>query len=170
MSTATSAPTSMSTASAVPTALDPCQLVTSQEASSLAGALFGAGLEGTTPGGGKTCTYGYQTLNVFNVVVGQAADVATAQADKAQFETDIQSKIQQFANVGFIITQLPNFADGASAGTGSVTIGGKLFSGGSFGFLKGTTFVGFSDINAGGAAPSAAAMQAEATTVLGRLP
>ena len=38
------------------------------------------------------------------------------------------------------------------------------------GFRKGTIFFGFSDLVQGGAAPTSAAMQAQATTVLGRLP
>src|SRR5512140_600877 len=97
LSTSTAAAASATSAPAVPaaasatsapaqaggpasTSLDPCQLITSQEASQLAGASFGAGVESTEVGGLKMCTYGAQTTNVFLVEVIQAADAATAQA------------------------------------------------------------------------------------------
>ncbi len=69
--------------SAAPTAVDPCQLVTASEASTIAGASFAAGKEETTSGGAKTCVYGAGTLNVFTVIVTQATDAATAQSDWA---------------------------------------------------------------------------------------
>jgi hypothetical protein len=162
---ATSAPQS----AAAPTSLDPCQLVTSQEASSLAGTSYGAGREETTPGGGKICIYGYQTTNVFTVEVAQAPDVATAQAAKAQFLADLQSKLQQVANEGLNVTQLPNFADGAVFAQANISLGGQTISGSSIGVLKGTIFFGFSDLVVGHGAPSSSAMQSQAQTVLGRL-
>src|SRR5580700_5237958 len=80
---ATAPPTAAPTASqtAVPTSYDPCQLVTASEASSLAGVTYGAGKEETNAGGGRDCVYGSETLNVFTVIVGVAADAATADAD-----------------------------------------------------------------------------------------
>src|SRR5690348_10178293 len=59
------------------TSLDPCQIVTSAEASALAGANFTTGIEQTTDGGGRICVYGYQTQNVFMVLVAQGPDAAT---------------------------------------------------------------------------------------------
>ena len=151
-----------------PTALDPCQLISSQEASSLSGASFGAGLEETLSGGARTCTYGAQTTNVFYIEVAQAPDKATADADKTQFLADLQANLQKLTSGGMNITQLPNFADGAvTAQVNNTTIG---VDGIAFGFLKGTVFFGFSDLVLGAAAPSSTAMQTEATTVLGRLP
>jgi len=155
---------------AVNTQLDPCQLISSQEASTLAGASFGNGEESTTPGGGKICTYGSQTANVFMIEVAQAPDVKTAQADKAQFLADLQANLQQLTNAGLNVTELPNFADGATMATVNLNIAGISLNGGAIGFLKGTVFFGFSDVVKGGAAPSSDALQAEATTVLGRLP
>lgn len=155
---------------AVTVSLDPCQLVPSSEASSLAGTSFGPGAEGTLSGGGKTCTYGSQTTNVFYVEVAQAPDVATAQADKAAFQADIQANLQQLANAGLTVTELPNFADGATLGQVAVNSGGVTLAGSAIGVLKGTTFFGFSDLDNGTTAPSNAALQAEATTVLGRIP
>jgi hypothetical protein len=157
-------------AAPVAVALDPCQLVTSQEAASLAGTTFGAGLEGSTPGGLKTCTYGSQATNVFTVDVAQAADVATAQKDKDQFLADLQANLQQLSDQGLNVTQLPNFADGAVLASASISAQGTTFNGSAIGVLKGTIFFGFSDIVVGGAAPTSEALQTEATTVLGRLP
>ena len=151
---------------AVPTALDPCQIVTSDEASQLGGTTFGAGKESTTSGHAKICTYGGQTLNVFTVVVGQAPDVATAKAGEAAAE----ASIQKLAAKGVKFTQLPDFADGAAYVVGSASISGQTINMGAFYALKGTIFFGFSDLSLGHAAPTSAAMQAQAQTILGRLP
>ncbi len=163
----TSAPgISVAGATGVPTAIDPCQLITSQEASQFAGASFGAGVESTTSGNGRICTYGGQTLNVFMVVVGQAPDVATAQAGKA----DAEAAIQQQAGSNVKFTELPNFADGAAYITGNVSISGQTIGAGAIYALKGTVFFGFSDLGLGKAAPTVAALQAQAQVMLSRLP
>lgn len=168
--TAVPSATSTELPSAVVTQLDPCVLIDSQAASTLAGVTFGAGVESTTPEGLKMCTYGGQTTNVFTVDVVQAPDVATAQAAKQQFLADLQANLEQLTSQGLNITQLPNFADGAVMANANVNAGGVSISGNAMAFLKGTVFVGFSDIALGGTAPSDEAMQAEATTVLGMLP
>jgi len=162
--------TSLPQSSAVNTALDPCQLIDSQEASTLAGAKFGKGLEKTTPGGLKVCTYGSQATNIFTVEVVQEPDVATAQADKAQFLADLQANLKQLSDEGLTLTQLPTFADGATMATASLNAGGQSVNGSAIGFLKGTVFFGFSDIVLNKPAPSSEAVQAEAQVVLGRLP
>jgi len=150
----------------VPTSLDPCVLVPAQEASQVAGATFGAGKEETTSGNGRICVYGGQTLNVFEVIVGQAPDAATAQAAKAEAEAQIQSA----AGKAVQFTELPGFADGAAYTTGTVSLSGQSIGASGFYFLKGVNFVGFSDLAFGHAALTAAALQAEATAILGRLP
>jgi hypothetical protein len=155
---------------AVNTQLDPCELINSQEASTLVGTTFGEGIETTTHDNLKICTYGSPSANLLTVEVVQAPDVATAQADKAQFLADLQSSMQDLTNQGLNVTQLPNFADGAVAANANVSGGGVSLSGNAFGFLKGTVFFGFSDLAIGGASPTDAAMQAEAQTVLGKLP
>ncbi len=170
MATSTPVATSAPQQTGAPTSLDPCQLVTSKDASSLAGTTFGAGMEDTTPGGGKICWYGYQTTNVFMVLVGQEKDAATAQADKAQFQTVLESKMPELANAGIQVTELPNFADGGATGQGSLSMGGQTINGSDFGFIKGATFIGLSDLVVGQAAPSSAAWQVYATTLLGQLP
>jgi hypothetical protein len=167
--TATAA-TNTPQSAAVNTQLDPCELINSQVASTLAGTTFGQGKDVTTHDNLKICTYGGQTTNILTVEVVQAPDVATAQADKAQFLADLQSSMQNLTDQGLNITQLPNFADGAVAANANVSSGGVSISGNAFGFLKGTVFFGFSDVVIGGTAPTDAAMQAEANTVLGKLP
>ena len=165
------APTSVQQQATAPTALDPCLLVTSQEASALAGVSFGAGTEGGVPGGEKSCTYGAQTTNVFTVNVAQAPDADTAKADKAAFLADLQANLQQLTSEGLTVTQLPDFADGATFAEVHVSAQGITVNGSAIGVLKGTIFFGFSDIVMGNAAaPSSTAMQSEATTVLTRLP
>ena len=155
-------------AAAVPTPLDPCQLLPSQEASTLTGASFGAGVEDTLDGGSKSCTYGANTTNVLYIIVAQAADVAAAEAAQQQFIDDIQANLQQMVSSGVTFSPVANFADAAIVAT--LNLSAINVNGGAFGFRKGTIFFGFSDLVQGGPAPSKDAMQAEATTVLGRLP
>ncbi len=163
--------------SASPTALDPCVLVTSDEASQLAGATFGAGAEDTTAGGGRICTYGANTTNVFDVIVGQASSEAEAQAGKA----DAEAGILKLAAKGVKFTELAacsgqascppgTLADGAAYFVGSVTFSGVKVNGSAIYVLKGTTFFGFSDLVLSLPSPTAAALQAEAQVILGRIP
>jgi len=185
---ATLSPTSMPQLSALPTLepvatstsapqqavantpLDPCQLISSQEASALAGASFGQGKEETTSSGLKICTYGYQTANVFNAEVIQAPDIATAKADQAQFLADLQANLKNLTDQGLNVTQDPSFADGAVMANTTFSSGGVSFTGNAMGFRKGLIFFGFSDLVLGGTAPTDAAMQSEAKNVLERLP
>jgi hypothetical protein len=152
------------------TVLDPCQLLPSQEASSLAGTSFGAGAEGTIPGGGKTCTYGSQSTNIFFVEVVQAPDKATADAAQTQFINDLNANLKQLTNEGFTVTPVTNFADAAITAQVNINAAGQTVNGSAFAFRKGTIFFGFSDVVLGAAAPSNDALQSEATTVLSRLP
>src|SRR4051794_15055715 len=75
---------------AMPTAIDPCQLVSSAEASALAGTTYTTGVEQTTGTGGNMCVYGSRTTNVFMVLVAQAPDAGTAQTNWAQYEAEAQ--------------------------------------------------------------------------------
>jgi hypothetical protein len=124
-------------------------------------------VEGTTPGDGKTCTYGYQTSNVFAMEVAQIPDVATAKAYKTQFLVDLQANLKKQTNAGLNITELPNFADGATFAQASINAGGETINGSAIGVLKSTIFFGFSDIGVSITAPNSAALQSKANTVLG---
>ena len=162
-----SAPTSGPTA--VPTALDPCQLITSQEAGRLASTSFGAGKEEKLSGNSKMCTYGYQTKNVFEVIVAVAPDVATAKKQEASAEADLQANAAKL-NQGLTITKLPGFTSDSDAVLLELKPNSIGVSGRAIYVLRGTVFFGFSDLVLLGSAPSADAMKAEAMTVLGRLP
>jgi hypothetical protein len=161
--------------SGAPTSLDPCQLVTLSEASALAGATFTTGKEDTTSGGAKTCVYGGQTLNVFQVLVAQAPDAATAQSQwtelQAQAEGALKSGAPSGINVSLNVTDVTVAgADKAAVATASATISGTTLAISAIYVLKGATFFSFSDLVVGSAAPSASALQAQATTTLGRIP
>jgi len=162
--------------SGAPGALDPCQVVTSDEASALAGATFGQGVETADPGGSQTCVYGGQTSNVFMVTVAQAADAPTAQADWAQEQADAQAMLQkgvpQGVNVNLDVVDVPDLAgaDRAATGSGSGSVFGRTINGSALYVLKGATFVAFSDLVLDQAAPTSDALESEGQTVLGRLP
>lgn len=169
----TSAPVTLPTlpsATAVVTALDPCQLVTAQEASTLAGATFGAGVESTTEGNMKICTYGGQTTNVMNVDVVQAPDVATAQAAEAAGLAAAKAAAQKQApGLTFTQTEVSGIGDAALVVSANATIGGQTISLSAIYVLSGTTFFAIIDLVLGKAAPTSAALQAQAQVVLGRL-
>ncbi|MGH7735779.1 MAG: hypothetical protein ACREOE_19310 [Gemmatimonadales bacterium] len=172
----TIAPTSGPEQTAVATSLDPCQLVTSAEASSLAGTTFGAGAEDTTSGNARTCTYGAQTLNVFNVLVAQAPDATTAQDDWAQEQAEAQAYATQSVPAGvtltFNLTDVTNVAgaDQAAVGTAQATISGQTINLSAIYVLKGAVFFTFSDLVLGNPAPSASVLEAQAVTTISRLP
>lgn len=150
------------------TSLDPCELLNSKEALKLTGVSFGAGVESTLEGGAKMCTYGANTTNVLMVEVGQAPDIATAQAYQASFLNDIKSGLAQFGDVPLQVTQISDFGNGAV----SATLGPNAINvtGSAFGFRKNTIFFGFSDVVLGAPAPTPEAIRAEAAYVLGELP
>jgi hypothetical protein len=155
---------------------DPCQLVTAAEASSLAGASYGAGLKQANTGGSNTCIYGYQTLNVFMVTVAIASDAATAQAEWAQEESQAQAQMTKVASAPGVTVNISTSdvtltgADRAAVGTGTASLGGHTFAGAAVYALKGAIFFTFSDLTVDHAAPTSAAMQGEAETVVTRLP
>ena len=157
--------------SAVPTDIDPCQVITADEAGQLAGATFSAGKVEETAGHARICTYGAGTPNVFMVIVAIAPDVATAKAAEKAAEQDLKDNAQSFG-VPFNVTKLPGFADQTDAVIldGSASLGGQSISGRGMYLLRGTTFVGFNDLVRGKKAPSADDMKAQAMTVLGRVP
>ncbi|HEU0206557.1 MAG TPA: DUF3558 family protein [Pseudolysinimonas sp.] len=167
--------TPSASASAQATTLDPCQLVTAAEASALSGASFGTGIEETTGsnGTGKRCTYGSQTTNVFFVQVATAATAADAQAawatEEAKADAALVAGYPAQANATVTKTDVTGLGDRAAVGTGSATIQGQTISGGVIYLLKGPNFLAFGDLTLG-AAPTAAALQAQAATSLARMP
>ena len=159
-------------ATGVPTALDPCQLVTSAEASALAGTSFGTGTE-QAGGDSKQCIYGSQTTNVFTVEVAQATDAATAQADWSQEEAQAQAALKQGVPAGISVAydtaDVAGIGDRAATVAAKATISGQQIAISGIYVLKGATFFAFQDLVLGKSAPTAAALEAEAQTTLGRL-
>lgn len=169
------APSASAGASGVATSIDPCQVVTQDEASKLAGASFGAGKESTNSGGGRMCTYGGQTQNVFMVLVGQATDPAAAQADWTQEQSRAEASLKQGLPAGVNLNLKLNDttvagADRAATATLKESISGIAIEVSAIYLLKGATFLSFSDLAVGHSAPTAADMEAQAQTSLGRLP
>ena len=160
---------------ATPTSLDPCQLVTSQEASSLAGTSYRAGVA-QTYSGSQGCIYGYQTLNVFSVLVAQAASPAAAQAQWDQEQSQAQATLAKVAgassSLSVNVNDVSNLsgADRAAVGAGTFPFAGHTFGMSVIYVIKGGIFFTFADIVVGRAGPSTSAIEAEAQTVIGRLP
>ncbi len=162
----TSAP-SVLTATAVPTSLDPCKLVTPQEASALAGASYTTGKEEATSGNARVCWYGSNTLNVFEVVVAQAPDEATVQKEKTQVLAQITD---QASGAPIKPTMLTGIGDEAAFLSLNESLGGATLNGSGIYVLKGLVFFAIVDLVAGKPSPTSAAMQAQAQTVISRLP
>ena len=74
------------------TDIDPCQLITSDDASTLVGVNFGAGKATNTENNVKMCSYSGPGPNIFTVEVAVAPDVATAQAAEADAKAELSSR------------------------------------------------------------------------------
>lgn len=156
----------------VATNIDPCQLVTAAEASVLAGTTYSSGMEQTS-GNGKECIYGYQTTNVFTVEVVQADSAATAQAAwadaKAKADAGLKQQLPAGVTVNVNTGGVPGLGDQAATVYVSTSLGGQQVGLSGVYVLKGATFFAFQDLLVGHAPPTLAAMEAQATTDLGRI-
>jgi hypothetical protein len=159
--TAASLPADLPTG--VANSLDPCVLVSASEASALTGASYTAGKLETSAGGGKTCWYGSQTKNVFEVVVAQAPDVATAQKVKDTYLAEVGAATGGLPIKPVALSGLGDAAEFISFSALSINAVGIYV-------LKGAIFFALVDEVTGAPAPTQAAMVAEAQAVLGRLP
>lgn len=172
---AASTPEPTTSVTAAATTLDPCQVVTAAEAGALAGATFGNGIEEQTGANdtGKRCTYGSQTTNVFFVQVGVATDAQAAQAEWTREQAQLQAELAQMipgAKPALKTTDIQGLGDRAVVATLNANIGGQSINGTTLAVLKGATLLAFGDLVRGTAAPTSAAMQAQAKTSLARLP
>ncbi|HEY5049981.1 MAG TPA: hypothetical protein VII50_03705 [Acidothermaceae bacterium] len=160
------------TGSASPTNLDPCQLVTQDEASSLAGTTFGPGKEEST-GGGKECVYGSQTTNVMDIIVAQAIDAKTAQADyaaaQADAQTTIASKLPPGVHVNLNAANAAGIGDQAVTITGAESLLGQTLSFTGIYVLSGATFFTIGDLVLAKPPPTVSAIEDQARTTLGRI-
>jgi len=157
--------------SAVATNIDPCQLITSADASSWVGVKFGAGKETTNENNIRSCTYAAPGPNIFFVAVGIAPDVDTAKAAEAAEEASLQEQANQLGNLA--IEKIPNFADNTDAAIlqGSMSAGGQKLGARAMYVLRGTTFFTFSDIAINnGTPPTEQAFKDKANELLAKLP
>jgi hypothetical protein len=154
----------------VPTAIDPCALVTPDEVSKLLGTTFGPGDE-STEGNNKMCSYGQEGL-VFEVLVAVAPDEATAKSQEPAFKASLEQAVSEAGITDAKLTELPDFEPGVDAAvlTGSLSAAGQKIAAISLYALKGAVLVALSDVALGGSVPTSAAMQDQAKTALGRLP
>jgi hypothetical protein len=163
--------------SALPTAIatdiDPCQLITADQASTLVGVKFGAGKESDNGKNVKICSYAGPGPNIFMVEVAVAPDVATAKAAEAAVQADIASTANEQGGMGLTVTQLPNFAANTDAAmlAGQKSGGGLSIAARAMLVLRNATFFAFSDLAAGGGQPpSEQAMKDKANEILATLP
>jgi hypothetical protein len=151
---------------AAETTIDACQLVTQDEASSLADASFGPGKEEGTKIRHE-CVYGAQTPNVLSVIVLQGASTDDAQAEWDQLLAEARQGAGQASD---LITLTPD-ADIADRGEWvELELSQVGISARGLAFLQGTVGVYMIDLVRGGAAPTRDALTTQAQTVLDRLP
>ena len=172
-SQAAAGPSESALPTAVPTDIDPCQLITADQASALVGVTFGPGKESETDKNVKICSYAGPGPNVFMVEVAVAPDVATAKAAEAAAQADLESNANQQADLGLTVTQLPNFAANTDAAmlAGEKSAGALSVAARAMMVLRNATFFAFSDVAVGGGKPpSEQAMKDKANEILATLP
>jgi hypothetical protein len=152
--------------SAVATTIDPCQLVTQAEASSLANASFGPGKQGGS-NVRHECVYGAQTPNVLTVYVVEAASPADAQAGWDQLLNQAKQAAGQAAGM---VTLTDDSGIGDRAEWAELNLAQINVQGRGLAFEKGSVGVYMIDLVRGGTAPSRDALTAQANTVISRLP
>jgi len=146
--------------------LNPCQLVTQAEASTLAHAPFGPGkLEGNAVR--HECVYGAQTPNVLDVFVLQGASTDDAQAEWNQLLAEAKAGAGQAAD---LVQLTPDSGIADRAEWVELNLAQIGVSGRGLAFLKGSVGVYMIDEVRGGSAPTRAAFTDQANTVLTRLP
>jgi hypothetical protein len=160
----TKAPT---VAAAKRTTLDPCRLVTRDEASAMAHASFGPGLEERSSGA-RRCVYGAQTANVLTVVAAAAPSADAAKAHWDQLLAEAQQGLSDAPAGSVKLTPESGVADRAE--WVELDLSALDVSARGLAFLSGSTGVYMIDLVRGGAAPSRSDMTDQANTVLGRLP
>jgi hypothetical protein len=172
-SQAAAGPSESALPTAVPTDIDPCQLITADQASALVGVTFGPGKESDNGKNVKICSYAGPGPNVFMVEVAVAPDAATAKAAEASVQADLASNAQQTADLGLTVTQLPNFAANTDAAmlAGEKSAGALSVAARAMMVLRNATFFAFSDVAVGGGKPpSEQAMKDKANEILATLP
>jgi hypothetical protein len=153
-------------AAAKATTLDPCQLVTQEEASAMAHATFGPGREEGKPSA-RRCVYGSQTANVLTVFAAAASSADAAKAHWNQLLAEAQQGLSDAPAGSVKLTPQSGLADRAE--WVELDLPALKVSGRGLAFLSGNTGVYMIDLVRGAAAPSRSEMTDQAHTVMGRL-
>ncbi len=153
-------------AAAKATTLDPCSLVTREEASAMAHASFGPGRE-EGPKSARRCVYGAQTANVLTVFAAAAASDDAAKASWNQLLAEAQQGVPPEAAGLVELTPQSGLADRAE--WVELNLSALQVFGRGLAFLSGNTGVYMIDLVRGAAAPSRSEMTDQAHTVMGRL-
>ena len=164
-SSAPQSETPSSSPKAAATTLDPCQLVTQQEASYMAHASFGPGQEEGTKLK-RRCVYGAQTPNVLMIFALQGATTEDAQTEWNQLLAQAKAGAGQAADLVHLTpdSSIADRAEWVELNLPQIGVSGRGLA-----FLKGSVGVYMIDEVRGGSAPSRDAMTTQAQTVLGRL-
>lgn len=154
-------PAASATGTGAPTTVDPCQLVTPDEASHLTGVSYTSGKLEVDSAASRRCIYGAQTKHVFEVIFvqGSSPDEAKAYADqlRAQAEGELGSQVD--------MSQLSGIGDDAEqlhANKAGIDMSGLYIRKSSYGLALVDEALG--------TAATLAALKDQAQTSLGRLP
>ena len=136
------------------TTIDPCQVVTPDEASKLAGSKFGPSSATTMSNNAKLCMYGQEGLS-FNVIVTAAPDAATAKAQEPAFKAEIEQAAADAGLGDMKLTEIPDFQPGVDAAvlSGTATVGGTKVEGIALYALKNAVLLALTDLAFGGDGP-----------------
>jgi hypothetical protein len=140
-------------ASAPPVALDPCSLLTADEASTTMGMKLGAGVS-TSLDPGRVCTFKSGTSELRLILAPKAPDAATAKAYWDEERAQVPSEVK--------VTDLPDFD---RAAYGSASVAGQSLS--ALFVIDGTQFF---DLYCGFPACDQTKSLAAARLIAGRLP
>jgi hypothetical protein len=158
---ASATPTPATSASGAATTIDPCQLVTAAEASTLTGVTYTSGKLEVDSVSSRRCIYGGQTKHVFEVIVAQAASPAAAKA----YATALRAQAEQLIGASVALSAVTGIGDDAE--TLHATKSGIDMAG--LYVVKGANGFALVDETLGTAA-SIPALETQAQTVLSRLP
>ena len=158
-------------ATPVPTDIDPCSLLTKDDASTLAGYTLAAGTSTTDSNHDRMCSYGAEG-RVIEVLVSVQPDAAAAKAQEPEFKQTLEAAASDAGLGKPKLTELPNFEDGVDAAVmqGDASMNGTSVGGTALWALKGAVLLAISDIAIGGKSASLDAIESAAKTALGRLP
>jgi hypothetical protein len=152
------------------TTLNPCELVTAAEASTLTGATYADGTPESTGQGGLRCVYGSNTTNVFFVQVAQGANPAAAQAAWVDEKAAFQSALSEATAVATVNeNDVTGIGDLAATVSESASILGVPVNGSGIYLIKGSNFLAFG-ATSNGPVPTADALKAQAMTSVARMP